>query len=108
MRERCPLYPQKRTCAVQLGMSALGQKRTHKSQHRVSLFNYVIGNGKNVWRNGESKRFCGLQIDYKLKFGGLHHRKAGRAFTPQYSAGVDPRLAILVSEIGSVTHQSVG
>jgi hypothetical protein len=26
--DRCPLYPRKRTCAVQLGMSALGQKRT--------------------------------------------------------------------------------
>src|SRR5262249_33074303 len=26
--DRCPLYPQKRTCAVQLGMSALDQKRT--------------------------------------------------------------------------------
>ena len=25
MRDRCPLYPQKRTCAVQLGMSALCQ-----------------------------------------------------------------------------------
>ncbi len=25
----CLLYPRKRTCAVQLGMSALGQKRTH-------------------------------------------------------------------------------
>jgi hypothetical protein len=25
---RCPLYPRKRTCAVQLEMSALGQKRT--------------------------------------------------------------------------------
>ena len=24
----CPLYPRKRTCAVQLAMSALGQKRT--------------------------------------------------------------------------------
>src|SRR5262245_26351098 len=24
----CPLYPQKRTCAVQLRMSAMGQKRT--------------------------------------------------------------------------------
>src|SRR5262245_13291932 len=24
----CPLYPQERTCAVQLGMSALGHKRT--------------------------------------------------------------------------------
>src|SRR5262245_23239574 len=27
-RRPCPLYPQERTCAVQLGMSALGQKRT--------------------------------------------------------------------------------
>src|SRR5262245_5081501 len=24
----CPLYPRKRTCAVQLGMSAMGHKRT--------------------------------------------------------------------------------
>src|SRR5262249_24728333 len=28
----CPLYPRKQTCAVQLGMSALGQKRTHAVQ----------------------------------------------------------------------------
>src|SRR6516165_8980808 len=28
----CPLYPRKRTYAVQLGMSALGQKRTHAVQ----------------------------------------------------------------------------
>jgi hypothetical protein len=27
-KRACPLYPQKRTCAVQLGMSALGHKRT--------------------------------------------------------------------------------
>ena len=41
----CPLYPQKRTCAVQLGMSALGQKRTwlirlayqHEEQARPGL-----------------------------------------------------------------------
>src|SRR5262249_31674837 len=25
----CPLYPRKQTCAVQKGMSAMGQKRTH-------------------------------------------------------------------------------
>jgi hypothetical protein len=27
-KKSCPLYPRKRTCAVQLGMSAKGQKRT--------------------------------------------------------------------------------
>src|SRR5262245_23575391 len=26
--DRCPLYPRKQTCAVQKGMSAMGQKRT--------------------------------------------------------------------------------
>src|SRR5262249_8109215 len=35
---RCPLYPRKRTCAVQLGMSAIGQKRTS-----VHLFDYLVG-----------------------------------------------------------------
>ena len=29
-----PLYPRKRTCAVQLQMSALGQKRTHAVQQK--------------------------------------------------------------------------
>jgi hypothetical protein len=38
----CPLYPRKRTCAVQLGMSALGQKRTHAVQQK-RLFNHLIG-----------------------------------------------------------------
>ena len=27
-KKACPLYPRKRTCAMQLGMSAMGQKRT--------------------------------------------------------------------------------
>jgi hypothetical protein len=30
MRERCPLYPRKRTFALQLEMSALGQKRSRR------------------------------------------------------------------------------
>ena len=33
---RCPLYPQKRTCAVQLAMSALGQKRTHAARQNYT------------------------------------------------------------------------
>jgi hypothetical protein len=30
MSRQCPLYPQKQTFALQLGMSALGQKRTFR------------------------------------------------------------------------------
>jgi hypothetical protein len=34
----CPLYPRKRTCAVQLGMSAMGQKRTFPSFRSMSVY----------------------------------------------------------------------
>src|SRR5262245_66210508 len=35
-KRSCPLYPQKRTCAVQTPMSALGQKRTFAVQKGMS------------------------------------------------------------------------
>src|SRR5215813_14852337 len=38
-KRSCPLYPQKRTCAVQWSMSALGQKRTSPTgnSHRLDF-----------------------------------------------------------------------
>jgi hypothetical protein len=43
-KSSCLLYPRKRTCAVQLGMSALGQKRTfrHPLDHLVGA-QYIDG-----------------------------------------------------------------
>src|SRR5215467_13806344 len=42
----CPLYPQKRTCAVQLPMSAMGQKKTSQRKRlpqlaALSLFPHI-------------------------------------------------------------------
>ena len=34
--KKCPVNPRKRTCAVQLGMSALGQKQTYAAQQVMS------------------------------------------------------------------------
>jgi flavin reductase (DIM6/NTAB) family NADH-FMN oxidoreductase RutF len=41
--DTCPLYPRKRTCAVQLGMSALCQKRT-SSRARQRLLDLTLAN----------------------------------------------------------------
>src|SRR5215813_12433475 len=41
----CPLYPRKRTCVVQLGMSALGQKRTSLSSLNCLFFVVPLGLG---------------------------------------------------------------
>src|SRR5262245_33808601 len=71
-RERpCLLYPRKRTCALQQGMSALGQKRTSR------LLDHLIGCGEQRLRNGQTKRLCGLEIDNQLILGRCLHRHVG-------------------------------
>src|SRR5262245_7362167 len=49
-KQSCLLYTRKRTCAVQLGMSALGQKRTS------TLFDHLVGAGEKRRRHGKTKR----------------------------------------------------
>ena len=39
----CPLYPQKQTCEVHAGMSALGHKRTFLIQTISRFFDHLIG-----------------------------------------------------------------
>jgi hypothetical protein len=54
----CPLYPRKRTCAVQLVMSALCQKRT-----LADLFDHLVGAKQYRLRNIEAERLSGVKID---------------------------------------------
>src|SRR5262249_11317950 len=43
MRERCPLYPRKRTNGRHVGMSASCHKRTHAVQQKSSLIDHPVG-----------------------------------------------------------------
>jgi hypothetical protein len=52
------LPPKNRTCAVQLGMSALGQKRT------LMLFDHLVSYRLNLPRNREAERLGGFEIDH--------------------------------------------
>src|SRR5215472_13493260 len=56
----CPLYPRKQTCAAQLGMSALGQKRTLQR-----LVDHLVSGGEQRRRHSEAKRFCSLEVDHE-------------------------------------------
>jgi hypothetical protein len=54
---------------VQLGMSALGQKRTHAAQQKGSLFDQLVGAAEQRRWYGKARRFGGLEIDDQLEFG---------------------------------------
>jgi len=64
----CPLYPQKRTCAVHQPMSALGQKQTSR------LFDHLVSELLEVQRHIEAQRLGGLDVDRKLILGRLLYR----------------------------------
>jgi succinate dehydrogenase/fumarate reductase flavoprotein subunit len=69
----CLLYRRKRTCAVHLLMSALGQKRTYPD-----LFNHLVCAGEQRWRHCDAERFGGNQVDHYFEFGRLFDRQFGR------------------------------
>src|SRR5262249_16303812 len=77
-RRSCLLYPQKRTCAAQQLMSALGQKRTHAVQQLRLLFDPLVGAGKHRRRHRKAERLGGFEIDYQLVLGRSLHRQVGR------------------------------
>src|SRR5262245_48646843 len=65
----CLLYPQKRTCAAQEPMSALGQKRTS-----CQLFDHLIGAFKQWLRHRHTHGLRGLEINHKFVLSRRLHR----------------------------------
>src|SRR5262249_46806650 len=79
---RCPLYAQKRTFMNGIGMSALGQKRTHAVQQKGLLFDHLVGAREQRRRHGEAERLGGGQVHDEIKFGRLLNRDIAGLFSP--------------------------
>jgi hypothetical protein len=43
-------------------------RRQGASQQTTALFDHFVGGGEQLFRDGEAKRLCSLEIDDELKF----------------------------------------
>jgi hypothetical protein len=68
--------------------------RTHAPQQVTASFDHFVGDVEQVGRHDEAQRLDGLQVNDKLEFGGLQHRKVGWFLAPQSTAGVDADLTM--------------
>src|SRR5262249_50226820 len=100
---------QKRKFALQKVMSALppkadmcgatrnvrfGPKADIARRSKRHLFDHRIGNGEDARWNCQAERLGRLEIDDKLKFGRLKHRKIGRFLAFEDTAGIESERVI--------------
>src|SRR5262245_53757999 len=96
----CPLYPRKRTCAVQWRMSALGQKGTWPR-----LFDHLIRACEQHRWHGEIKHFRSRKIDDQIQFGRLYNWQVSRLLALEDATSIYTDLTKHISDVGAITHQ---
>src|SRR6516164_5949183 len=102
----CPPYPQKRILLTPIAMSALCQKQTFRTAARISLFDHLVGERKQVRRHRETERFRGLDIDHQFELGWLHHWQIRWLLPSEDAASVTADLMIRPGKVSVVTHQT--
>ena len=98
--------PKKRTCAVQLVMSAKCQKRTYAAKKHS--FDHLVGAGEQRRGDCKAERLGGLEIDGQVEFGRLDNRQVGRFGTPKNAPDVVASLAKRSSKVGPITYEPTG
>src|SRR4029450_9925857 len=107
-KKSCPLYSQERTCAVQLRMSAKGQKRTHAPQQKELLFDHLVGAVLERLRHGDAECLRSPEVDDQLDFRCLLHRKIVGLLSLENPAGVDTDLTGRLCKAAAVAHKAAG
>src|SRR5262249_33917225 len=71
-------------------------------------FDHLVGAGEQCRWYLKAERPRRSEIDYQLKFCGLHDRKIGWLCTPQNSRSVNTELAACIRKARPVTDQATG
>src|SRR6516164_10621165 len=75
----------------------------HRS--KISLFDHLVGVGKQHRRHGEAKHSGSLGVDDQIELAGLHHGQVRGLGALEDAAGIDTKLAKRIHDVGSITHQ---
>src|SRR5262249_39571697 len=102
-KKRCPLYPRKRTCAVQLAMSALGQQRT-----LPILLDHIVGAGYQLRRNSETECLGGPEVDREFEFCRQLNWKIARLLALENAGDINASTAVSIRLARAITDQSSG
>src|SRR5262245_21061453 len=70
------------------------------------LFDHLVGEREQIVVECNAERFGRLEINYELKFRGLHDRQIGGRGTLENTAGIDANLSVALGEAVAVAHEA--
>src|SRR5262245_9833054 len=72
----------------------------------IALCNHLGGERDQRRRYGEAEGLGGLEVNYEIKFCGLHNRQVGWLLALENSGGIDTSLAIGIGYARPIAHQA--
>src|SRR5207248_10618986 len=97
--------PPNRTWISRAVMSALCQKRTHALQQKGMLFDHLVGELQEGFGDAKPKRFCGFEVDDKLKLDWRLCGEIGRVLALQDTIDIRGCPSKNIDGIGPIRHQ---
>src|SRR5262245_27879692 len=73
------------------------------STHIASLFDHLVGEREQRWRQFNAERLGGPEVDEKHEVGRLQHRQVAGLFAVENPAHIGAGLAIAVSDVRPIT-----
>src|SRR6516162_1422786 len=95
--------PKKQTCTA-LAMSSMDPIADSCGATKRSLFDYLVGGGKERRRNGESEHAGGFGVDDEFELRRLHHGQVRGLRALENTTYIAADLAIGVDDIGAIAN----
>src|SRR5712692_5574551 len=77
-----------------------------KRKWSKSLFDHLVGPGRQTRRNFKTERLGGLQVDHEFELGRPHERQLGDLGALEQAAGINAYLVITFGKVGPVAHET--
>jgi len=83
-----------------------GPLTNQSAPHQSRLFDHLVGDSEERWRNCQPQSLCSLLIYDGFEFLQLHYWKIGCSFAFENATDIIANLAVRIDQVRPITYQT--